>query len=102
MIDPKRPSVGVPALTRQGLEDNFKAAVTRLDLMRDTMQAYGDRLDAIEGTGIDHHLNIFERLSALEEFRATAEARLERHRRRIRWLERLVFFLHGWRDNPNL
>ena len=51
---------------------------------------------------------IFERLDALEAARRRHDdaiemihTRLERHRRRIRWLERLAHW-HGWfRPNPN-
>ena len=100
-----------PMIERIG--DQIKALVeganARLAKSESKLDDIDERLKRIEQNG--HPTpdpSVFERLDALEAARRRHDdaiemihTRLERHRRRIRWLERLAHW-HGWfRPNPN-
>ena len=78
---------------KQGVDDARMSAMMR-ELVDKIGANPGDllqRLELVEAKVINHG-------GTLE----THETRLERHRIRIRWLERLVHLFHGWRANPGL
>ena len=70
-IDPKKPSVGVPPLTRQGLHDNFKEALERINEFR-------GRLEVLEGGGGGSD-GPLQRIKKLEEVQGKMADRVEMH-----------------------
>lgn len=105
-IDPETPSAGVPPLVRAGLSHNFAETrekllehIGRMDGMHTRIQA----LEVGQGGGLGQ---IVARIEALEGKASLHDdaiegihTRLERHRVRIRFIERLIHFFHGWGAN---
>ena len=81
-IDPKKPAVGVPPLTRQGLHDNFKEALERINEFR-------DRIDALELTAFPAGggAGIVARIQSLEEKVAAMREQMDMHDQQINALE---------------
>ena len=78
----------------QGVKGGIDQSITSemLQLVAKAIREHGGTVDP----------SVFERLDALERRMDLHAERLERHRLRIRWLERLIHLFHGWRPNPNL